>query len=41
MFVDDIGVFAQVYGGCKVHLMCVRLMQSRMELFSTAAKLFV
>jgi len=33
--------FAQVYGGCKVHLMCVRLMQSRMELFSTAAKLFV
>jgi len=33
--------FAQVYEGCKVYLMCARLMHNRMELFSTAAKLFV
>ena len=33
--------FAQVQEGCKVYLMCVRLIQNRMELFSIAAKLFV
>jgi len=33
--------FVQVYVGCKVWLMCVRLMQDCMKLFSTAAKLFV
>jgi len=44
MFADDNCAFSmsQVYMGCKciVWLMCVRLMQNRMELFSTAAKLF-
>jgi len=44
MFADDNCAFSmsQVYMGCKciVCLMCVRLMQNRMELFSTAAKLF-
>jgi len=38
MFAGDICVFVQVYVGCKVK-MCVRLMQNRMELFSTAEKL--
>jgi len=33
--------FVQVYVGCKVYYMCVRLIQNRMELFSTAAILFV
>ena len=33
--------FAQVREGCKVYLICVRLMQNGMELFSTTAKLFV
>ena len=33
--------FVQVYVLCKVYYMCVGLMQNRMELFSTAAKLFV
>jgi len=44
MFADDNCALSmsQVYMGCKckVCLMCVRLMQNRMELFSTAAKLF-
>jgi len=41
MFADDICVLSKCAMGCKVYLMCVRLMQNRMELFSTAAKLFV
>jgi len=41
MFAGDICVLSKCTMGCKVYLMCVRLMQNRMELFSTAAKLFV
>ena len=41
MFAGDIRVLSKCTMGCKVYLMCVRLMQNRMELFSTAAKLFV
>jgi len=33
--------FVQVYVGCKVYWMCVRLMQNQIKLFSTATKLFV
>ena len=33
--------FVQVYQGCKVYQMCVKLMQNHMKLFSTAKKLFV
>jgi len=41
MFADDICVFfAQVYEGCNEYLMCVRLTQNRMELFSAACMTF-
>jgi len=33
--------FVEVYAGCKEYQMCVRLMQNRVKLFSTAATLFV
>ena len=41
MFSDDIFVIYPNVRGCKVYLMCIRLMPNHMELFSTTAIPFV